>query len=158
LDFGCGYGILATKITTEMRYIGVDIDESVLESAKRTNTGLADAQFYHVDISEWQSYKFDTIILAAVIEHLDDPLRILIDLNKLLKSDGRMIITTPAPKADIILTIGSKLGLFSREACEEHKALLDESYFINLSDAKLMLERYEKFEFGLNQLIIYKKL
>jgi len=158
LDFGCGYGKLAAKIP-EINYIGVDIDEEVIESAREINADFKKARFYNVGRSEWRSHKFDTIILAAVIEHLDNPSQILIDFKKLLKSNGRIIITTPAPKASTILLIGSKFGLFSREALEEHKTLLDESNFIYLSDiVGLKLELYEKFEFGLNQIIIYKNI
>lgn len=156
LDFGCGYGKLATKIP-DMNYVGVDIDKNVLDSAKKMNNGLKKAKFYHLDMSEWRSYKFDTIILAAVIEHINDPNLILMDFKELLKPNGRMIITTPAPKANVILMLGSKCGLFSREALEDHKALLDRSYFTNIHSSNLILEVYEKFEFGLNQLIIYKK-
>ncbi|KUK94829.1 MAG: Methyltransferase type 11 [Methanothrix harundinacea] len=158
LDFGCGYGKLAKEIPG-MYYIGVDIDEGVLESAKKLNTNIKGAYFYNVNQSEWRSHKFDTIILAAVIEHFDNPKTLLIYLTKFLNSNGRIIITTPTPNAGIVLTIGSKLGLFSREALEEHKSLLNESYFVDLSDTiGLMLEKYETFEFGLNQLIIYKNL
>lgn len=158
LDFGCGYGKLAKEIP-EIYYIGVDIDEDVLESAKKINKNLKGTHFYNFNQPEWRSYKFDTIILAAVIEHFDNPKKLLIYLKKFLKPNGRIVITTPTPNAGIVLTIGSKLGLFSREALEEHKSLLNESYFVDLSDTiGLMLEKYERFEFGLNQLIIYKNL
>ena len=120
LDFGCGYGKLAAKIP-EKHYFGVDIDEKVLLSARNINADLKNAQFYNVDSSEWRSYKFDTIILAAVIEHLDNPSQFLMDFKKLLKSNGRIIITTPAPMASTILMIGSRILLFSKDAIEEQK-------------------------------------
>ena len=68
-----------------------------------------------------------------------------------------MIITTPTPKANKILMIGSKFKLFSREALEEHQDLLNKSDFLRISKKiGLKLEHYETFEFGLNQLVVYR--
>jgi len=50
-----------------------------------------------------------------MIEHLENPVQTLIKLQKYSQDGGLMIITTPTPKADKILTIGSKIKLFSRE-------------------------------------------
>ena len=100
---------------------------------------------------------FDTIVLAAVIEHLEDPVQTLMELKEHLQDGGRMIITTPTLKANEILRIGSKIELFSKEWFEEHKNLLNKSDFLDISKKiGLKLERYERFEFGLNQLVVYK--
>lgn len=132
LDFGCGYGKLATMLP-EKEYVGIDIDKKVIESAKEVNAERKNAKFYSLDEFENKNCKFDTVVLAAVIEHLENPVQTLIKLQKYLQDGGLMIITTPTPKANKILTIGSKFKLFSREALEEHQDLLNKSDFLRIS-------------------------
>ena len=156
LDFGCGYGKLAS-VLTEKEYTGIDRDKEIIEFAKVNNAERWNAKFYSLDEFENKNYKFDTVVLSAVIEHLDYPVQTLMELKKYLNDGGRIIITTPSPKANKILAIGSKFKLFSKEALEEHKDLLSKSDFLGISkEIGLTLEHYETFEFGLNQLAIYK--
>ena len=156
LDFGCGYGKLAS-VLTEKEYIGIDIDKEIIEFAKVNNAERWNAKFYSLDEFENKNYTFDTVVLSAVIEHLDYPVQTLMELKKHLNDGGRIIITTPSPKANKILAIGSNFKLFSKEALEEHKDLLSKSDFLGISkEIGLKLEHYETFEFGLNQLVVYK--
>lgn len=156
LDFGCGYGKLAT-ILPEKEYVGIDIDKKVIESAKEINVERRNVKFYSLEEFEDKNHEFDTIVMAAVIEHQEDPVQTLIKLKECLQDGGLMIITTPTPKANEILMMGSKIKLFSKEALEEHRNLLNKSDFLDISKKfGLKLEHYERFEFGLNQLVVYK--
>ena len=156
LDFGCGYGKMASVLIEE-EYTGIDRDKEIIEFAKVNNAERRNAKFYSLDEFENKNYTFDTVVLSAVIEHLDYPVQTLMELKKHLNDGGRVIITTPSQKANEILTIGSKFKLFSKEALEEHKDLLSKSDFLGISkEIGLKLEHYETFEFGLNQLVVYK--
>lgn len=156
LDFGCGYGKLAT-ILPEKEYVGIDINKTVLEFAKDINAERKNAKFYFLDSFEDKNCMFDTIVLAAVVEHLEKPVQTLMELKEHLQDGGRMIITTPTSKANEILRMESKIKLFSKEWFEEHKELWNKSDFINISKKiGLKLEHYERFEFGLNQLVVYR--
>lgn len=157
LDFGCGYGKLATDLS-KYQYIGVDIDDGLIDSAKIINTGRKNSKFYYLSEFQNMDVKFDTIILAAVIEHMDDPVHILMELESYLRNGGRMIITTPTPNANKVLWIGSRLKLFSRDALDDHKCMLTKQDFVNIADNfELDLLLYDKFELGLNQIIVYQK-
>lgn len=157
LDFGCGYGKLISYLHDE-DYTGVDLDQRVIESAKVINKSKINAKFYDInEFMEQEEQKFDTIVMAAVIEHTDDPASIIKDMKGVLKEGGRIILTTPTPTANKILKIGSKIKLFSKHAVNEHKPLLTVDDFIDISSsANLTLELYERFEFGLNQIVIYR--
>ena len=157
LDFGCGYGKLASSFN-DMEYVGVDIDKMIIDAAKDQNTNN-NVRFYCLDdFRRTVDVKFDSIVLAAVIEHLDDPATTLMELKGYLREGGRIILTTPSPKANQILLIGSKLGLFSRKGVDEHKSLLTKKDFLDISiRVRITLEKYEMFELGLNQLVIYTK-
>lgn len=156
LDFGCGYGKLASSFK-DSEYVGVDIDKMVIDAARDRN-GDSNARFYCLDdFRRTVDEKFDSIVMAAVMEHLDDPATTLMELKSDLREGGRIIITTPSPLANQILLVGSKFGLFSRKGVEEHKSLLTKKDFLDISkQVRITLEKYETFELGLNQLVIYK--
>ena len=156
LDFGCGYGKLAT-ILSEKEYVGIDINKTVLEFAKEINAERKNAKFYSLDSFEDKNCMFDTIILAAVVEHMECPVQTLMKLKEHLQGGGRVIITTPTSNANEILRIGSKIKLFSKESLVENNELWNKYDFINISKKiGLKLEYYERFEFGLNQLAVYR--
>ena len=156
LDFGCGYGRLAFGLEYE-EYVGVDIDKGVIDSARKLHKGNNRVKFYFIDDFKRGSARFDTIILAAVVEHVEDPVKFIIELKEHLQDDGKIVITTPTPLANMILLIGSKFGLFSKEGVKEHKSLLKKEDFFEISrKAELRLELYQRFEFELNQLVIYR--
>jgi glycosyltransferase 2 family protein len=156
LDFGCGYGKLAFGLLYE-EYVGVDIDKNVIDSAKDIHKGNNNAKFIYLDEFKNVTTRFDIIILAAVVEHVDDPTRFIAELKEHLQDDGKIIITTPTSLANRILLIGSKFRLFSKEGVREHKSLLGKRDFIEIaSRTSLRLVMYRRFELGLNQLIVYK--
>jgi len=156
LDFGCGYGKFATLIP-DKEYIGIDIDLEVICSAKQLHQNRKNVQFYTLEEFKMNNQLFDSIVLAAVLEHLDNPIQLLGELKSCLSKGGRIIITTPTPLANTILEFGSKFRLFSREAVEEHNHLFEKDDLTALSrQIGMKLERYERFELGMNQLAVFK--
>jgi 2-polyprenyl-3-methyl-5-hydroxy-6-metoxy-1,4-benzoquinol methylase len=152
LDVGCGTGALAAKVKTD-KYFGTDIDEYSLNKAKST---FPDHHFGKnlPPVSE----KFDTIVILAVIEHIKLPSVFLLNLSQRLKSvkHARIICTTPHPSMDWIHNIGSRIGIFSREANKEHEKLLDREALSSLATAaELKMAIYKPFLFGANQLVIF---
>ena len=58
---------------------------------------LENINFYTSDINDYKAdKKYDFITMGEVIEHVDDPLKILKSLYKLLSDDGKLFITTCA--------------------------------------------------------------
>jgi len=157
LDYGCCQGKLASNFQ-EKEYVGVDINKEVIESAKERYSKKNNVNLYTLNEFNIDTYKFDTVILSAVIEHIDNYNQVLIELYERLEDGGIIIITTPTPQAEKILEYGSKIGIFSKEAIEEHRALFTKSDFIDISEnLGLNLEHYELFELGFNQLVVFKK-
>jgi 2-polyprenyl-3-methyl-5-hydroxy-6-metoxy-1,4-benzoquinol methylase len=118
LDFGCGIGEFS-KHCNPKRYLGFDVDKASLETARRKHPEFTFSE--EIRATE----KFDTIVLLAVLEHLKEPESILKELGRKLEPKGRIILTTPCSIARFFHTIGAHLGLFSRDASEEHHRLLD---------------------------------
>ena len=105
LDVGAFPGnmiMLSKKIfknTSEYYSIGLDLSEEFIEKMKEYNVKCInseiDSQFpYAKKIIEWNIENFDICFLLDTIEHLVDPIFCLDQINKSLKSEGYLLITT----------------------------------------------------------------
>jgi 2-polyprenyl-3-methyl-5-hydroxy-6-metoxy-1,4-benzoquinol methylase len=151
LDYGCGVGVLA-EICESDSYLGVDIDEKSITIARK-NYPLFRFETY-VPKTEY----FDTIVLLAVIEHISAPVSLLKKFKQMLRPEGHIVLTTPSPFFEWIYTIGPKIGLFSMEASKDHEQLIDYRIMQEaVYQAGLVIDRYERFLFGVNQLFVLKK-
>lgn len=150
LDYGCGVGALAPMCKPDA-YLGIDVDRTMLEIARRKHP-----QFNFVsEVSEAE--KFDTITALAVIEHVPDPVALLRKFKRMLKPKGHIVLTTPHPSSEWLHTLGAKIGLFSREASEEHQQLINYEHMQELgAKSGLVLEKNRRFLFGANQLFVLR--
>jgi hypothetical protein len=64
-------------------------------------------------------------------------------------------MTTPSPFGDKIHRAGARLGLFSKDAVEEHQTIFSHQMMVELlTPAGLAVEGYRRFLLGGNQLFI----
>jgi SAM-dependent methyltransferase len=148
LDIGCGNGRLAAWVRPEL-YVGVDRDREAL--------GAARAAFPKYTFVETLPHEgdFDTIVALAVIEHLKVPQAELAAWSKLLAERGKILLTTPHKSFRLVHELGSRAGLFSREAADEHEEMFDHaSLTARAHEAGLRVERYARFLAGANQLFV----
>lgn len=76
-----------------------------------------------------------------------------------LRKEGRIILTTPHRTARSIHELGSVIGIFSREAAREHNSFFDKSCLESLaSELGMRMTRYERFQFGLNQIAVMQRV
>ena len=98
LDFGCGKGgFLQLSKAISKKSIGLEINDINRKYIKKT--GLTCIK----SLSELNDDKFDLITLNHVFEHLNDPINILVELQKYLKDNGIIIIEVPNAR-DLLLT------------------------------------------------------
>jgi cyclopropane fatty-acyl-phospholipid synthase-like methyltransferase len=102
LDYGCGAGHLLEQMVKvpNVAFYGLDFsDDSITETQKRTLNKANLKQLVTVNKlpSTFSNNSFNTISLIETIEHLqDDKLHETLDeLYRLLKSKGKLFITTP---------------------------------------------------------------
>lgn len=156
LDLGCGYGKMSTLFEKE-DYYGVDINLNALNKAKMDYGALKTTFFLTLDEFHQTPVLFDTIIMAAVIEHLADPVPLLLSLKNRLKPEGIIILTTPTHVANNIHKIGSKIYLFSQGAAHEHVKIYTQQDLRVLSELLNMeMISYKRFILGLNQIAIFQ--
>lgn len=152
LDFGCGTADICAFVG-EGRYVGVDIDGSILEVARRR---YPSAGFYTpAEYSKLPPGEFDTVSALAVIEHLPDPAGFLGEMKSKLAPSGKIVLTTPNPMLDWAHGLGSRVGIFAKESHDEHQSLLDRAGIAAAAAAAgLKVLLYRRFLFGANQLAV----
>jgi 2-polyprenyl-3-methyl-5-hydroxy-6-metoxy-1,4-benzoquinol methylase len=156
LDVGCGRARLLAHLDRAATYVGIDLLADVIAEAR---VAYPQHDFRAGDIEDGAlplgEEPFDAIVLLAVIEHLSSPVSTLRRLASLLSPAGIVVITTPHPRAEPLHELGARLGLFSREASEEHTGLFDRGSLQDLASAcELRITRSRRFQLGLNQLFL----
>ncbi len=164
LDIGCGRAALLEALRqsgkTQVRYFGVDRIAECIEANRQRHP---EQRFEVWDLERGAEAtigeRFDAVTMVAIIEHLPCPQPVLVWAASLLKPQGRIILTAPHRGAEKIHAFGARLGLFSKEAAQEHvDELPDRAFFERIGgDCGLRLDRYERFLFGLNQLAVLAK-
>lgn len=98
LELGCGVGWLLSRIATQNSHcelVGVEFTESAikrLSEDRRIKVIKADLT---KDFSVGQEESFDYVICSEVLEHLENPTKLVEKISKFLAKGGVAIITTP---------------------------------------------------------------
>lgn len=101
LDIGCGDGRFVRLLRKYfINAIGIDPNNKGLYTIK--------GSVYNLPFKDNQ---FDLLVLFEVIEHVDK--RAYKEMRRVLKSNGKIIITSPKPKWNWLIEILSKYGIIS---------------------------------------------
>lgn len=96
LNIGCGEGIIAEVIKRKgYLYYGLDLSKGILRRA-RCSLGNNNI-FVQVD-ANYLPFKrccFDLVIALEIIEHVDNPCKLLKEADSVLINGGYLIISTP---------------------------------------------------------------
>lgn len=101
LDVGCEYGYLTIQISRYHQVLGIDIDPSCLAIALQgveSCNSSAEICMDPIDIrkrTSFQDRKFDTILLAEVIEHIEPQYHQAVMEESMRLCKKRLIVTTP---------------------------------------------------------------
>jgi SAM-dependent methyltransferase len=116
LDVGCGIGdFLRFRENT----IGIDINESIVEHCKKEGLNV---QYFERDAIPFNDNYFDGAILDNVLEHIEDPGEILVEIKRVVKKGGILIVGVP--------------GIRGYHVDNDHKRYYDEHRL------KLLAERF----------------
>ena len=93
LDVGCWDGKRIYELKDKCNVYGIDIDTSKFENAKKE---IKDRLFFGDIIDELEfDFKFDFVSLRDVLEHLENDDLALENINKAMKDNGHLILSTP---------------------------------------------------------------
>ena len=108
LEIGAGHGLYLAQaldiLGSETSFTVVDISQSSIDLAKKL-TDDPRVVFNVKDIFDFaDDVRYDFICMGEVLEHVEEPVKLLNKLHKMLADDGTLFITTPtnAPAIDHI--------------------------------------------------------
>ena len=88
LDVGCGTKPYE-KFFSCSKYIGLEIETTINRENKNVDV------FYDGGKFPFEDKKFDSIVTNQVLEHVFTPNEFLVEINRVLKKDGKLLLTVP---------------------------------------------------------------
>ncbi len=153
LDFGCGddYNLLL-KLKPHIKK-GIGIDAKIKNTIKENNLII------NSRTKEIKDKSIDCVISLAVLEHLERPLAPFLELKRIIKPNGKIMITTPSPSSKPLLEfMAFKLKIINAQEIKDHKHYFSkrdlEKIFKKAGFKKI---RIKKFQFGLNQRVVARR-
>lgn len=159
LDIGCGPALLKPYLPAQCRYTGVDSSADVVRSNSDRFPNDKYIQLNAVGAElPFPTQEFDVVVLAAFVEHIDEPGPLFKEVGRVLKSSGKVIVTTPSTLGGLVHEVLAHTGFLSHHAAEEHKGFWNKKKMEDsLKGTTLLLKSYVPFQFGLNQLFILER-
>jgi 2-polyprenyl-3-methyl-5-hydroxy-6-metoxy-1,4-benzoquinol methylase len=115
IDVGCGAGAFAEALAREgFSVVGVDVAAEAVRRARERVPGV-EFRVCGADELPCASHSFDAAWLGEVLEHVQDGLGLLAEVERVLRPGGLAIVTTPDHGALLRLRLG-----LSRRAFERH--------------------------------------
>ncbi len=117
LDIGCGLGFVLFGIGSLWNKHGVDVSKWAVEYASKYGAIFQGT----LQQANYKSNIFDVVILYQSLEHIPNPIEVLIECRRILKPCGKLIINTPDFKCGLadrfgdnfrFLNDGSHVSLF----------------------------------------------
>lgn len=109
VDLGTADGLmlreLRQRLGGDVRFLGIDWSHDLLHAQPIADIWKAQGDVLHVPVLDGAA---DGVIATAVIEHVEDPLRMLQESARILRPGGLVVLTTPAP---LMEKIASAIGL-----------------------------------------------
>ncbi|MDB0021099.1 class I SAM-dependent methyltransferase [Candidatus Pseudothioglobus singularis] len=101
LDFGCGAGgFLEMAKQSAMSVSGIELERALQSSFQERKLNI----FSNLKEAQEKNEKYDIITAFHVVEHLQNPKDILMELSQLLEEGGEMIVEVPNSD-DALLTL-----------------------------------------------------
>lgn len=155
LDVGCFDGALFRQAGDTVRSgVGIDV----------VHPGSWPSGPYELRVGEFpeaveQGEVFDCVVMLAVVEHVPDHQleHWSAVVPTLLRSKGRLIITTPSAIVDPLLDAGIRLRLLDGMETGQHHGFDPRTVPSIFESQPLRLRHRERFELGLNYLFVFER-
>jgi ubiquinone/menaquinone biosynthesis C-methylase UbiE len=103
LEIGCGNARdTVTIVENGGEVVGIDVSEEMVDAAQRELAilGFPDTKILLEDATSlsFSASHFDKVLCSEVIEHIPDTLAALTEMRRVLKHQGKLVLTTPNRK------------------------------------------------------------
>jgi 2-polyprenyl-3-methyl-5-hydroxy-6-metoxy-1,4-benzoquinol methylase len=94
LDMGCGRGKMLASVRGAQEKFGLDLSQTAIDEAVRNYPGN---HFAVGDVTQtpYADNFFDFIYSLEVIEHIEQPEKMLLEIKRILKPGGYALVQTP---------------------------------------------------------------
>jgi len=98
LEIGVGQGSVGVLLARQYDYIGIDLDETALDTARRRfrRSGLDPAALLLGGLDRVRERQFDLVCAFEVLEHLEDDVAALSEWRSHVAPDGWIALSVPA--------------------------------------------------------------
>lgn len=141
LELGLGHGITANVFQNYFeRHVVVDASPAVIENYRRqypdSKIDIQESYFEEFVTSEL----FDVIVFGFVLEHVDDPIKILKHFKKFMAPGGRIFVTVPNSEV-LNRRLGHLAGMLPDiEELSDHDRLLGHKRYYSISSLREDIE------------------
>lgn len=157
LDIGCGFNY---KLLLEVEaYInegyGIDFKVPELKRGK-----IKTKQIKISDKLPFNENSFDFVIMLAVLEHLNCPIEIVKEVERILKPNGKLILTVPSKYSKPALEfLANKMKIVNEEEINDHKKYYNYKDLEKLfkKTNKLKIQKHIYFQLYMNNFCVAKK-
>lgn len=156
LDVGCGWDYRLLRTLEPFIESGVGVDYKVRNSE---NGRIKTMRMIMGDKLPFATESFDVITLLAVLEHLTDPLGMIKEIERILKKNGKLVMTVPSKAAQPVLEFLSyRLKIVSADEIRDHKKYYNRDELKKLfSQTGMTIELHKYFQMGMNNFCVVKK-
>lgn len=153
LDVGCADGALARLAGSRVASaVGID------PAATNASNGTFESRTGTFPDAVHSGETFDAIVMLAVVEHV--PAAELSSwaaaCARLLRPEGRLVITVPSPTVDHLLHWGMRLRVLAGMDAHHHHGFVPDDVPV-IFGGELTLLRRSRFQLGLNNLFVFRR-
>jgi len=154
LDIGCGkkYSLL-NRLKNKIDK-GYGIDQHITNQSSQNIKLIKNNLEHGIPL---HNNEIDVITMLAVLEHLNNPLFILSEIERVLKPGGMILLTVPTIWSEPVLQFLSfKLGIVDPIQIKDHKTYYNQQLLMELfSNVEgLFIEEHKYFQCFMNNFVI----
>ncbi len=137
LDYGCGAGTISLYLGKKrFNVFGVDISKEAIDKCNESSKIMSLENFVMFSLVPKKfTKKFDVIICFEVIEHIKDDIKLIKLFHRLLKINGKLILSTPSVNAPLYRLglakkFDNRVGHLRRYEWKSLQNIIQESGFV----------------------------
>jgi SAM-dependent methyltransferase len=161
LELGCGFRAAQLVALTPRLKRGTGVDFQLAPELARLPNFIFHEGTIEKTLPKLTGQTFDAVLLISVLEHLRDPLLVILAVRDLLKPSGVLLINVPTWRGKAFLEFSAfRLGLSPKVEMDDHKMYYDKRDLWPLLirtgfKPSLIKLRYHKF--GLNLFAVARR-